>query len=146
MTWRSTPSSSWRASGERSAIIETAVGGTLEQAQTMVMPKQRLTLFHHREGTRYRIPAELHLRPRSKVVPLDVPLRYEVDIWLCSVTMRGARPRVSRVIDWLSSAFDPRLFPWFRREFVSPRSFDAMIEATGARPHRGHCPPALSGT
>jgi hypothetical protein len=69
----------------------------------------------------------------TKVVPLALPLRYELDVWLCFHEDARRTPRIASVIDWLSSIFDPRLFPWFRREFVAPKKFGEIIEENGSR-------------
>jgi len=63
----------------------------------------------------------------ADLVPIDVDLRHEVDIWLTYHPDMRSIPRVSLMIDWMKSLFDQAQYPWFSDEFVHP---DAL------RPHR----------
>jgi DNA-binding transcriptional LysR family regulator len=55
------------------------------------------------------------------MVPIDVDIRFQFDVWLTYHPGVGRIPRVRRMIDWIVSSFDPREFPWFRDEFVHPK-------------------------
>jgi DNA-binding transcriptional LysR family regulator len=57
----------------------------------------------------------------AKVVPLDLDIRAEVDIWLTYHPDLRDVPRVALFIDWLRDIFDPTKYPWFRDEFIHPR-------------------------
>jgi DNA-binding transcriptional LysR family regulator len=56
----------------------------------------------------------------ADVVPLDLGIRQEVDIWLTYHPDVRQVPRVSLFIDWLREIFDPAKYPWFRDEFIHP--------------------------
>jgi DNA-binding transcriptional LysR family regulator len=61
----------------------------------------------------------------TDLIPLDVGILYQVDIWMTyHPDVRSIR-RVSTFIDWLRTLFDPKLYPWFGDEFVHPRDFGA---------------------
>ena len=66
-----------------------------------------------------------HLEPSLKVVSED----FSVPIKLWLVTRREARlsARVERVAAWLHAAFDTKLYPWFRDEFIPPSRFEAEL-------------------
>ena len=56
-----------------------------------------------------------------KMVPLDIDAVYPFDIWLTYHPDAARVPRVRRMIDWIIEQFDPKVFPWFRDEFIHPR-------------------------
>ena len=58
----------------------------------------------------------------ARVVPIDIGLRFQFDIWLTYHPDAIRIPRVRRMVDWLIEAFDPKRFPWFRDEFIHPDS------------------------
>jgi DNA-binding transcriptional LysR family regulator len=66
----------------------------------------------------------------ARIVPLDLDLRFSLDIWLTYHPDAGRIPRVRRMIDWLIESFDSRQFPWFRDEFIHPN--DLPKEYRGA--------------
>jgi DNA-binding transcriptional LysR family regulator len=57
----------------------------------------------------------------ADIVPLDLPVHLEVDIWLSYHAEVKRTPRVNALIGWIVHSFDPRRFPWFRDEFIQPR-------------------------
>jgi DNA-binding transcriptional LysR family regulator len=57
------------------------------------------------------------------MVALDLAPAFPLDIWITYHADAKIIPRVRRTIEWLTEAFDPRLHPWFRDEFVHPRKF-----------------------
>jgi DNA-binding transcriptional LysR family regulator len=59
----------------------------------------------------------------GRVIPIDVGLRFQFDIWLTYHPDAVRIPRVRRMVDWLIDAFDPKRFPWFRDEFIHPNDF-----------------------
>jgi DNA-binding transcriptional LysR family regulator len=59
----------------------------------------------------------------ADVVPLDLGLRHEVDIWLTYHPDAKHTPRVALFIDWVRETFDSRRYPWFRDEFIHPKEF-----------------------
>jgi DNA-binding transcriptional LysR family regulator len=62
----------------------------------------------------------------TDLIPLDVGILHQVDIWMTyHPDVRSIR-RVDTFIDWLRTLFDPKLYPWFRDEFVHPRDFGAV--------------------
>ncbi len=56
----------------------------------------------------------------SELVPIDVGLRYPVDIWMTYHPDARSIRRVSFFIDWLRTLFDPKRYPWFGDEFIHP--------------------------
>jgi DNA-binding transcriptional LysR family regulator len=57
----------------------------------------------------------------TDLVPIDLGVRHEVDIWMTyHPDVRSIR-RVSFFIDWLRTLFDPKRYPWFGDEFIHPR-------------------------
>jgi DNA-binding transcriptional LysR family regulator len=55
------------------------------------------------------------------MTPLDIDAVFPFDIWLTYHPDAARVPRVRRMIDWIVENFDPKLFPWFRDEFIHPR-------------------------
>ena len=56
----------------------------------------------------------------APVVPLNFGGRHSLDIWLTYHPDARKTPRRALVIDWLKRIFDPKLYPWFRDEFIHP--------------------------
>jgi DNA-binding transcriptional LysR family regulator len=57
----------------------------------------------------------------TDLLPVDVGVRYHVDIWMTYHPDARSTPRVSVFIDWLKTVFDPKRYPWFGDEFIHPR-------------------------
>lgn len=79
----------------------------------------------------------------APIIPLDFNAHRYVDIWMTYHAGASRIPRVRRLIDWLTKAFSPRSFPWFRDEFIAPAEllkeyhgktlkspFDGLVEGT----------------
>ena len=62
----------------------------------------------------------------APVLPVDLGLKHYLDIWLTYHPDARKTPRMSLVIDWLRSIFDPNRFPWFRDEFIHPNELAKM--------------------
>ena len=56
----------------------------------------------------------------APIVPLDLPICHHVDIWLAYHESASQIPRVRQLVDWLIEAFSPKIYPWFRDEFIPP--------------------------
>ena len=56
----------------------------------------------------------------APIVPLDLPIRHHIDIWLAYHESASQIPRVRHLVDWLIEAFSPKIYPWFRDEFIPP--------------------------
>lgn len=54
------------------------------------------------------------------LIPLDLGVKFPLDIWLTYHPDAKRIPRVKQLIDWTIQAFDGRKYPWFRDEFVHP--------------------------
>jgi DNA-binding transcriptional LysR family regulator len=65
-------------------------------------------------------PTYIHVMG-SKLVPIDIDAIFPFDIWLTYHPDAARVPRVGRMIDWIVESFDPKIFPWFRDEFIHPR-------------------------
>lgn len=57
----------------------------------------------------------------APIVPLDLPLKGSVDIWMTYHESASGIPRVRKLCDWLVKAFSPKAYPWFRDEFIAPQ-------------------------
>lgn len=62
----------------------------------------------------------------APVKPIDIGLQHHLDIWLTYHPDARKTPRMSLVIDWIKSIFDPNRFPWFRDEFIHPNELAKM--------------------
>ncbi len=54
------------------------------------------------------------------LIPLDIGIKFELDIWLAYHPDAKKIPRVEQLIEWTIQSFDGRKYPWFRDEFVHP--------------------------
>ena len=54
------------------------------------------------------------------LIPLDIDLRHQVDIWMTYHPDARSISRVSHFIDWVRTIFDPKHYPWFGDEFIHP--------------------------
>lgn len=54
------------------------------------------------------------------IVPVDVGLKHQMDIWMTYHPEAIKVPRVRAVADWLVRCFDPKKYPWFGPEFIHP--------------------------
>lgn len=113
-------------------IIEKAIGRRLAPSQCLVMrnSSSHYMTVEHGEGIGF-IPT-YGFAIGAKTVPIELPITHAFDVWLCSHKEARSIPRVSRVMDWLAAIFDPRLYPWFRRDLVPPSRFDQILEQNGA--------------
>jgi DNA-binding transcriptional LysR family regulator len=57
----------------------------------------------------------------TDLIPVDVGIRHNVDIWMTYHPDARSVRRVSLFIDWLRSLFDAKRYPWFGDEFIHPR-------------------------
>jgi len=57
------------------------------------------------------------------LIPLDLDVKFELDIWLAYHPDAKKIQRVRHLIDWIVQSFDGRKYPWFRDEFVHPNDF-----------------------
>jgi DNA-binding transcriptional LysR family regulator len=56
----------------------------------------------------------------TDLIPVDLGVRHEIDIWMTyHPDVRSVR-RVSVFIDWLRSLFDGKRYPWFADTFIHP--------------------------
>lgn len=64
------------------------------------------------------------------LVMLEIPPLAAATVWLCHHREAIKSPRVARVAEWISSLFDARERPWFRKEFVHPSEFADWVWPT----------------
>src|SRR4029077_4661432 len=57
----------------------------------------------------------------TDLVPVDIGVRHQLDIWMTYHPDARSVRRVSVFIDWLRTLFDPRRHPWFADDFIHPR-------------------------
>jgi DNA-binding transcriptional LysR family regulator len=72
-------------------------------------------------------PTYIHVMG-PKMVPLDIGAIFQFDIWLTYHPDAARVPRVRRMLDWIIENFDPKVFPWFRDEFIHPRDLPALYD------------------
>jgi DNA-binding transcriptional LysR family regulator len=70
-------------------------------------------------------PTYIHVMG-PKLVTLDIDAIFPFDIWLTYHPDVARVPRVRRLIDWIIENFDPKVFPWFRDEFIHPRDLPRL--------------------
>jgi DNA-binding transcriptional LysR family regulator len=112
-------------------IIERAMGKQLQRDQFIVLRSSsaHYMTVEHGEGIGF-LPT-YGFAVGARLEPIDLPIRYSLDIWLCFHDQARSIGRISAAIDWLIATFDPRLYPWFRRDFVPPRRFSEIIAEQG---------------
>jgi DNA-binding transcriptional LysR family regulator len=71
----------------------------------------------------------------ADVIPVDIGIKYSTDIWLTYHPDARSVKRIAIFIDWVRSLFDPKLYPWFRDEFIHPSELG--VAAAPARAIRG---------
>jgi DNA-binding transcriptional LysR family regulator len=54
------------------------------------------------------------------LIPLDLGVKFELDIWLAYHPDAKKIPRVRQLIEWTIQSFDGSKYPWFRNDFVHP--------------------------
>jgi hypothetical protein len=55
------------------------------------------------------------------VIPVDIGIRHQMDIWMTYHPDVRSVKRVAIFVDWVRSLFDAKKYPWFRDEFIHPR-------------------------
>jgi DNA-binding transcriptional LysR family regulator len=68
----------------------------------------------------------------APIIPLDLDVHLPIDIWMTYHPGAARIPRVRRLAKWLISVFSPKVFPWFRDEFIPPAELAAHYR--GRRP------------
>jgi len=113
-------------------LIERAIGRQLKRNQFIVLRNSsaHYMTIEHGEGIGFLPTYGFAIGARAQ--PIDLPIRYALDVWLCFHEQSRSIGRVSAAIDWLTEIFDPKAHPWFRRDFVSPSRFDAVLKQHGA--------------
>ncbi len=56
----------------------------------------------------------------APLVPVDLGVQLPIDIWMTYHAGAAKIPRVRRLANWLTAAFSPKVFPWFRDDFILP--------------------------
>jgi len=56
----------------------------------------------------------------SDLVPIDIGVKHQVDIWMTYHPDARGVARVSFFMDWIKALFDPKRNPWFANEFIHP--------------------------
>jgi hypothetical protein len=56
----------------------------------------------------------------AAVEPVEIGLRTEFDIWMTYHPAARRSVRIATTLKWLKTLFDPKVYPWFRDEFVAP--------------------------
>jgi DNA-binding transcriptional LysR family regulator len=80
----------------------------------------------------------------APVVPVDVGLRYHLDLWLTYHPEFKRSEKHTVVVDWLKRIFDARAYPCFRDEFIHPHDLVALMaeaaKTTGLRGYAAAAP------
>jgi DNA-binding transcriptional LysR family regulator len=69
---------------------------------------------------------------REPMIPIDIGLRTQHDLWLTYHADAGRIPRVREVMKWLVAKFSPRTYPWFEDEFMHPDDVRALAASMPA--------------
>ncbi len=56
----------------------------------------------------------------AEVTPVDMGVKFHMDIWLTYHPDAKDVKRIALFMDWVRSLFDPKKYPWFRDEFIHP--------------------------
>ncbi|MGL5139092.1 MAG: LysR family transcriptional regulator [Beijerinckiaceae bacterium] len=112
-------------------MIENAVGRKLPQTQYVVMRNSSAHYMTIQHGLGIGFIPSYGFAIGTRLEPIALPIRHSLDIWLCFNSDARSIPRVADAIDWIGSLFDQRLYPWFRREYVAPSKFEAIVNANG---------------
>jgi DNA-binding transcriptional LysR family regulator len=64
----------------------------------------------------------------AQLIPLQIDLHFERDIWLSYHPGSQRIARCRRMIDWIVDAFNPSKFPWFRDEFIHPTELEKLYK------------------
>lgn len=64
----------------------------------------------------------------AAVEPVEIGLRTEFDIWMTFHPQARRSARVIATIKWLKTLFDPKVYPWFRDEFVPPKQIEPSAQ------------------
>src|ERR1700694_748840 len=62
------------------------------------------------------------------LIPLDIGVKFELDIWLAYHPDAKKIPRVKQLIDWTIQSFERRKYSWFRDEFVHPNDLQTSYK------------------
>ncbi|HEY1836990.1 MAG TPA: LysR family transcriptional regulator [Rhizomicrobium sp.] len=62
----------------------------------------------------------------KRLVPIDIGVRAEHDIWLVYHPDSGRITRVHQMIDWLVEIFSSKSYPWFGDKFIHPRDLPSL--------------------
>jgi len=62
----------------------------------------------------------------ADLVPVDIDVHQPMDLWLTYHPDARRTKRISIVIDWIRSIFDPVRYPWFRDDFIHPNDLVGM--------------------
>jgi DNA-binding transcriptional LysR family regulator len=114
-------------------LIEEAMQGKISQKQYVVMRSSAAHFVALEQGNGIGFIPSYGFGIGARLSYINLPVRTSIDVWLCFHEASRNIPRVAAVIDWLGTIFDPRQFPWFRREFVAPAQFDSIMSLSGAR-------------
>ncbi len=104
-------------------VLEQALGARIPKSQLMVMRSSSSHYITIENGAGIGFLPSYGFVVGASVEPLMTQVRYELDVWLCFHADSRGLPRVAVTLDWLTELFDPKVYPWFRREFVAPQDF-----------------------
>jgi DNA-binding transcriptional LysR family regulator len=108
-------------------VLEQALGARIPKSQLMVMRSSSSHYITIENGAGIGFLPSYGFVVGASVVPVMMQVRYELDVWLCFHADSRSLPRVGVTLDWLNELFDPKLYPWFRREFVAPQDFRKVV-------------------
>ncbi len=65
----------------------------------------------------------------ARIQPVELGLHVQHDIWMTYHPDSKRIKRVALTIEWLKDAFNPKKFPWFADNFISPEELDKMAHS-----------------
>jgi DNA-binding transcriptional LysR family regulator len=66
----------------------------------------------------------------ARLVPIDVNFHHSLDLWISYRREMRKIKRVSIVIDWLRTIFNPQRYPWFSPTFMHPAHVMDIVSKT----------------
>jgi DNA-binding transcriptional LysR family regulator len=69
----------------------------------------------------------------GRLIPIDIGIQHSMEVWMIYRKDARKMKRVSIVIDWLRSIFNPQRYPWFAPAFMHPADIVRMLNQTMER-------------
>lgn len=118
---------------DQKALIEVNAGRALPASQILEVGGTAEYFLAVEHGAGIGLVPTFIFAADSTLRVIDVEVHYSIDFWMCYAADARLNPRLNETIKWLIELFEPRFNPWFRREFIHPAEFPALIARLGIR-------------